>query len=111
MSDYIITCSSTVDLSNEYMQERGIPYVCFHFELGGLEYPDDMGRTVSPEQLFQRMAAGADTKTSQVTLGEYILFFEKYLQFPERCATIFKLSIMDVSRPWPRHHKSNSPGR
>jgi len=80
MSDYCISCSSTVDLSNEYMRERGIPYVCFHYEMNGLEYPDDMGKTMSPEELFRRMKNGAETKTSQVTVGEYEAFFRPILE-------------------------------
>ena len=79
MSDYCISCSSTVDLSNEYMRERGIPYVCFHYEMNGLEYPDDMGKTMSSEELFRRMKNGAETKTSQVTVGEYESFFRPIL--------------------------------
>ena len=61
------------------MQERGIPYVCFHYEMNGLEYPDDMGKTMSPEELFRRMKNGAETKTSQVTVGEYESFFRPIL--------------------------------
>ena len=80
MSDYYISCSSTVDLSNEYMRERGIPYVCFHYEMNGLEYPDDMGKTMSSEELFRRMKNGAETKTSQVTVGEYEAFFRPILE-------------------------------
>jgi len=79
MGEYCISCSSTVDLSNEYMQERGIPYVCFHYEMNGLEYPDDMGKTMSPEELFRRMKNGAETRTSQVTVGEYESFFRPIL--------------------------------
>ena len=62
------------------MQERGIPYVCFHYEMNGLEYPDDMGKTMSPEELFRRMKNGAETKTSQVTVGEYEAFFRPILE-------------------------------
>jgi len=80
MGEYCISCSSTVDLSNEYMRERGIPYVCFHYEMNGLEYPDDMGKTMSPEELFRRMKNGAETKTSQVTVGEYEAFFRPILE-------------------------------
>ena len=80
MGEYCISCSSTVDLSNEYMQERGIPYVCFHYEMNGLEYPDDMGKTMSPEELFRRMKNGAETRTSQVTVGEYEAFFRPILE-------------------------------
>ena len=79
MSDYCISCSSTVDLSNEYMRERGIPYVSFHYEMNGLEYPDDIGKTMSSEELFRRMKNGAETKTSQVTVGEYESFFRPIL--------------------------------
>ena len=80
MADYIISCSSTVDLSNEYMERRGIPYTCFHFELDGVDYPDDMGRSMDPETLYDKMSKGASTKTSQVTIGDYTVFFENYLK-------------------------------
>ncbi len=77
---FVITTCSTTDLSHEYFKGRDIGVVFFHFELGGKEYPDDMGITVAPKELFRRMMAGEDTKTSQVTMGEYIEFFEPYLK-------------------------------
>ncbi|MBQ9421079.1 MAG: DegV family protein [Lachnospiraceae bacterium] len=80
MASYILSCSSTVDLSNDYMEKRGIPYTCFHFELNGVDYPDDMGRSMAPEALYREMSKGAETKTSQVTIGDYTAFFEKYLR-------------------------------
>ncbi len=79
MSDYILSTSSTVDLNNEYMRERDIPYACFHFEMDGVDFPDDMGKTMSPDELFKKMSEGASTKTSQVTIGEYQEFFGRYL--------------------------------
>lgn len=80
MGEYILTCSSTADLSKEHFKKRQIPVVNFHFELDGVSYPDDLGESVSPEEFFRRMDEGADTKTSQVTVGEYIEFFEPFLQ-------------------------------
>jgi len=80
MTDYILSCCSTADLSKEYFASRNIPVAFFHFELDGVSYPDDMGESVSPEELFHRMDAGADTKTSQVSIGEYIDFFEPFLK-------------------------------
>lgn len=76
---YCLSCCSTADLTKEYFERRGIQYVCFHFELGGKDYLDDMGQSVSPERLFNEMAAGADTKTSQVGVGEYVEHFTKIL--------------------------------
>ena len=41
MSDYIISCCSTADLSKELFQKRDIKVVFFHFELDGVDYLDD----------------------------------------------------------------------
>ena len=79
-NDYCLTCCSTADLSQERFKERGIRYVCFHFELDGQKYLDDMGTSVPPEILFRNMAGGAATKTSQVSVGEYVAFFEDILK-------------------------------
>ena len=79
MSFALTTCSTT-DLSHEYLKSRNIGVVFFHFKLGDKEYPDDMGITVTPKELFRRMLDGEDTKTSQVTVGEYIGFFEPILK-------------------------------
>ena len=35
MSDYVITCCSTADLTDEIQKERNIPYACFTFEADG----------------------------------------------------------------------------
>lgn len=79
MGEYILSCCSTADLSKEHFDKRGIQYVCFHFTLGGKEYMDDLGKSVSPEELYRRMSAGEDTKTSQISVAEYEAFFEKNL--------------------------------
>ena len=80
MSDYILSCSSTVDLTPQQMKERDIRYVCFHFILDGQDHKDDMGQSIAPEELYSRMVAGAEAKTSQVALGEYTEYFEQLLQ-------------------------------
>ncbi len=79
MGDYVLSCCSTADLTKEQFDRRGIRYICFHFELGGVQYLDDMGETVPPEKLYQDMLDGASTKTSQVSVGEYMEHFRKIL--------------------------------
>ena len=79
MSDFVLTCCSTVDLTNDYMTERNIPYVSFHAQVGEDMYADDMGQSISQKELFQRMVDGEDAKTSQVTVQEYIDFFKGFL--------------------------------
>lgn len=80
MSDYYLSCCSTADLSKEHFEKRGIRYVCFHFELGGTDYLDDMGKSMPPEELYKRMLAGEETRTSQVSVGEYVEHFENMLK-------------------------------
>lgn len=80
MSDYILSCSSTADLTKEHFAERDIHYICFHFELDGKEYPDDLGQSMSFEQFYQSMADGAETKTWQINADEFEEYFESFLK-------------------------------
>ena len=75
MSDYIISCCSTADLSKEHFQARDIKYVCFHYILNGEDYSDDLGQSIPFEEFYKKMAEGADTKTSQVNVAEYIDYY------------------------------------
>ncbi|MCM1386632.1 MAG: DegV family protein [Bacillus sp. (in: Bacteria)] len=80
MAQYCLSCSSTADLSKEYFEKRDIHYICFHFELDGKEYLDDLGESVPPDTMYRMMSEGADTKTSQITINEYEEYFERMLQ-------------------------------
>lgn len=80
MADYIISCCSTADLSREHFQNRDIHYVCFHYILNGLDLPDDLGETTPFDKFYQLLREGADAKTSQVSIQEYLDFFTPFLE-------------------------------
>lgn len=80
MINYVLTCCSTADMPYEYLKKRNIPFVCFHYTMDGKEYPDDLGQTMSFEEFYRRIAEGAMPTTSQVSVGQYIEFFEPYLK-------------------------------
>ena len=80
MSDYIISCCSTADLSKEHFEAINIPYVCFHYTINGESHPDDLGQSMPFDTFYQMMADGAETVTSQVNVSEYIDFFTPYLE-------------------------------
>lgn len=80
MRNYILSCASTTDLNRDQMAARDLRYVCFHFLLDGQDYADDMGLSLSTEELYQKMKDGAETKTTQVPLEDYIEHFEHLLQ-------------------------------
>jgi fatty acid-binding protein DegV len=79
MQNYVLSCCSTADLSHEHFVSRDIAYICFHYTMDGVERPDDLGKTMPFDEFYAAMVAGADTKTSQVTIGEYTEYFEKFL--------------------------------
>ncbi len=79
MSDYIVSCCSAADLSPEWMEKRDLKFICFTFSLNGVEYKDDLWVSMKPAELYRRMLAGEEAKTSQVSLGEYVAHFRKYL--------------------------------
>jgi DegV family protein with EDD domain len=79
MSGYILSCCSTADLSKHHFEGRDIHYICFHFSLDGKSYPDDLGASVPFDEFYKAMAEGADTKTSQVSTGDFINYFTPFL--------------------------------
>lgn len=79
MSEYILSCCSTADLTKEHFDNRAISYICFHYELDGKEYPDDLGQTIPFDKFYKAMEDGAMTKTSQINAEEFQEYFEKML--------------------------------
>lgn len=80
MGDYVLSCCSTADLTDKHFAERDIKYICFHFELNGKEYADDLGKSISFPDFYQAMSEGAETKTSQVNAQEFETYFEPFLK-------------------------------
>lgn len=80
MSDYVLSCCSTADLTKAQFQRRDIHYVCFHYFINDTEYSDDLYTSISPEAFYQAMEDGADTRTSQVNISEYLDYFTQFLE-------------------------------
>ena len=80
MSDYVLSCCSTADLTHEHFESRDIHYICFHYFLDEKEYPDDLGQSVPFDQFYDAMSKGADTRTAQVSIGEYVDYFTPFLE-------------------------------
>jgi DegV family protein with EDD domain len=80
MNDYVISCCSTADLTQAHFDRRDISYICFHFELDGVSYPDDLGQSIPFDQFYQAMVDGAETKTSQINPSEFVAYFTPMLQ-------------------------------
>lgn len=80
MAEYILSSESTADLTKEHFLRRDIHYVCFHYAIDGKEYVDDFGESMPFEEFYARVAAGADTRTSQINISEYVDYFTPWLE-------------------------------
>ena len=79
MSEFVLSCCSTADISKEHFEKRNINYICFHYKLNGIDYSDDLGQTIPFEEFYKRMDSGEDTQTSQINVTEYFEYFETFL--------------------------------
>ncbi len=78
--NFILSCCSAVDMNAQRLADREISYACFHYTLDGVEYLDDLGATMPMNEFYAKMAAGADTKTSQINSAEFTEYFENLLK-------------------------------
>lgn len=62
MSNYVISCCSTADLTREHMLERNIKYACFHYELDGKEYMDDLGQSMPLPDFYKAIGGRCHDK-------------------------------------------------
>lgn len=79
MPSYVLSCCSTADVTREWLDDRDIKYLYFNYYLNGEMCKDDFGATNSPVELYAKMLAGAEAKTSQISVGDYMAHFEQYL--------------------------------
>lgn len=80
MAEYILSCCSTADLTQEHFDNREIHYICFHYSLNNVQYADDLGKSLPFDEFYRAMANGAETKTSQVNVDEFITYFTPFLE-------------------------------
>jgi len=80
MADYVLSGCSAADLSREHFERIDVKYICFHYMMDDAVYPDDLGQTMSADEFYARMAAGAVTKTSQVNIAEYVDYFSAFCE-------------------------------
>ena len=80
MNNYVLSCCSTADLSKEHFERINVSYICFHYQLDGVDYMDDLGQSMDFDEFYKRMEEGADTKTSQINVDEFLDYFRPILK-------------------------------
>ena len=80
MSNFVLSCCSTADLSANKLEELNVSYICSSFRLGDVTYPDDLGKTVSYKDFYKAMEDGVATATSQINQDEFKDYFTEILK-------------------------------
>ena len=80
MADYILSAESAADLTKEHFERIDVRYICMHFTLDGVSYADDLGQSMPADEMYARMAKGADTSTSQINISEYVDYFSAFCE-------------------------------
>ena len=80
MSEYVVSCCSTADLTQEQFDARDIKYLVFNFELDDKQYKDDLGVSMPFHDFYKAMEQGLMTRTSQPNATDYDEYFRKFLR-------------------------------
>ena len=115
MSGYILSCESTVDLSREHLEQRGLSCICYPFELNGRMYRDDLGATIPYDEFYAAMAGGAETRTAQINAFEFEEYFEPFLKDGKDvlhlCLSSGITGVMDSAQIAKANLEAKYPGR
>ena len=79
MANYIIATSSTSDLTRDWLDEHGVPFIPYTYTIGDDLYEDDC-REETRAAVYAGMRKGDLLKTSMINEYVYADFFRKLLQ-------------------------------
>lgn len=79
MADYIIATSSTSDLTRDWLDEHGVPFIPYTYTVGSDLYEDDC-REESRAAVYAGMRKGDILKTSMINEVMYCDFFRKLMK-------------------------------
>ena len=80
MHDYILSCCSAADVTQEKLDAMDVRLICNDFSMDGVPYKDDLGKTMTYKEFYDRIRAGEKGVTSQINPSDYIDYFTKLLE-------------------------------
>ncbi len=80
MAEYKITCGSTCDLNAEHLKSIGVPYIPYHYIIDGQVFEDDLFQSITREEFYGKIDAGALPTTAQITVDDIKDFLEPIIK-------------------------------
>lgn len=80
MADFVLSCTTHLDLPKEYADSREFYYTTAPYFMDGKEFRDDLYQCMSAEEFYKAMVDGVDVKTSQPNMQEFLDHFESILK-------------------------------
>ena len=80
MHDYILSCCSAADVTQEMLDAMDVRLLCNDFSMDGVPYKDDLGKTMTYTAFYDRIRAGEKGVTSQINPADYVEFFTTFLE-------------------------------
>lgn len=80
MNDYILSCCSTADVTEEKLRAMDVHYICNTYTMNGVAYKDDLGKTIPYKEFYDRIRNGEVGVTSLINEADYIDYFEPFLK-------------------------------
>lgn len=76
---YKILTDSCCDVPYELLKELDVDFISMYVDLDGEILKDDGGETFDTDRFYQKLKSGAIPTTSQVNIGQYVKFFQTYV--------------------------------
>lgn len=110
MKDYLISCSSPVDVDYEYFNKKGVKVLFYNYFIDGIKYEDIMGRNKEElKHFYSLLSEGKRSYTSQISIDQYLDYFGQLIHDNENtdiihlelgtgmtCSTLNALTAIEI---------------
>ena len=80
MHDYILSCCSPADLSQEKLDSMDVRLIYSDYTMDGVSFKDDLGKTMSSKEFYDRIRAGQVGTTTLINTADFIEYFTKLFE-------------------------------
>lgn len=80
MHDYILSCCSPVDLTQEKLDSMDVRLIYSDYTMDGVPYKDDLGKTMSSKEFYDRIRKGEVGTTTLINTADFVEYFTKLFE-------------------------------